>query len=46
MRFSNGEICEGTFKTDMVEGEGTFTCLDGRQIHGIWQENQLTTLLS
>ena len=37
LKFSNGEIFEGTFKKDMVEGEGTFTSLDGRKIHGIWR---------
>jgi hypothetical protein len=45
LKFSNGEIFEGTFRKDMVEGEGTFYCMSGRKIHGIWRENHLGTML-
>jgi hypothetical protein len=31
---------DGTWAEDLFEGEGTFTCCDGRQYHGDWQRGK------
>ena len=38
---SNSEYFEGHFQDDYIDGEGTFTCLDGRQITNTWVQNKL-----
>lgn len=45
LQFSNGEVFEGTFKEDMVEGEGVFYRRNRERIHGIWHENRLEEIL-
>lgn len=39
--FSNGESIEGNFVMDIVEGDGVFRTLDGREIRGTWIDNKL-----
>jgi hypothetical protein len=41
---SNGEIFEGSFKDDMVWGEGVLLRRDGTRLKGIWRENKLVRI--
>jgi hypothetical protein len=45
LKFSNGELFEGSFVEDMVQGEGMFYCRDGQRIHAVWMENQLVQMV-
>ena len=38
---SNGEVFEGHFKEDMVDGEGVLTRDNGSRVRGIWRKNKL-----
>lgn len=38
---SNGEIFEGNFKDDMIDGEGILCRLNGSRIKGLWRKNKL-----
>jgi hypothetical protein len=41
---SNGEVFEGHFKDDMVDGEGLLNRENGTRIRGIWRKNKLIRL--
>ena len=45
LKLSNGEIFEGEFRHDMIEGKGKFFTVSGEIISGIWKESKLLTLL-
>ena len=43
---SNGEVFEGLFKKDSINGQGKFTNLQGEVIEGVWENNVLTEILN
>lgn len=43
IKFITGEKFYGTFKSDIIDGEGTFHKKDGDVIHGIWRNNAFVT---
>lgn len=45
MRFVSGEKFVGTFRWEVIEGEGSFYAADGQVIHGVWTNNKLTATL-
>lgn len=38
---TNGEIFEGEFKEDSIEGQGQFKTWNGDIVSGIWEGNML-----
>ncbi len=45
MKLSNGEIFEGEFKKDKIEGVGYFISMSGSKINGIWKDSKLIKLI-
>lgn len=45
MKYYNGEVFEGEFKEDMIDGRGRFTRLSGEIITGIWRNSILERIL-
>ena len=41
MTFVNGEVYEGEFNNDIIDGNGKFYTMYGDTIDGIWEENNL-----
>jgi hypothetical protein len=37
LELTNGEVLDGRFYQDSIEGQGTFYTLDGRRVRGIWR---------
>jgi hypothetical protein len=44
LRLSNGEVFEGEFKYDKIDGKGRFYTLGGGVVSGLWKENKLVSL--
>jgi hypothetical protein len=45
LKLSNGEIFEGEFKKDKIEGVGYFISMNGNKINGIWKDSKLIKLI-
>jgi hypothetical protein len=45
LKLSNGEIFEGEFKKDKIEGVGYFISMSGSKINGIWKDSKLIKLI-
>jgi len=45
LKLSNGEIFEGEFKKDKIEGVGYFISMNGSKINGIWKDSKLIKLI-
>lgn len=37
LELTNGEVFEGSFYHDSIEGQGTFYRQDGRRVRGVWR---------
>jgi hypothetical protein len=46
IHLSNGELFEGDFHLDLIQGFGKFHTLDGRVIEGIWRESKLIKVIN
>ena len=44
IKLTNGEIFEGEFDKDVIEGRGKFYALNGKIINGVWKENKLVEI--
>jgi hypothetical protein len=45
LTLTNGETLEGQFSDDYIEGEATFTTVDGEAITGVWTKNELVSII-
>lgn len=41
LRLTNGEVFEGRFKDNQIDGPGVFYSLDGKAHQGVWNYNKL-----
>jgi hypothetical protein len=44
LTLTNGEVLEGQFSDDYIEGEAVFHTLDGEAIRGTWSKNALVSV--
>lgn len=44
MKLSNGELYEGEWKCDRVDGRGRFITIHGEIINGLWRENKIVKI--
>lgn len=42
LKLSNGEIFEGCFKDDYIDGPGKFYSIDGIVVDGVWRQSKLS----
>lgn len=45
LQLTNGERFEGCFNDGMIDGEGTYTAVDGQEIKGLWKDGVLVQRL-
>lgn len=45
IKFSSGEMFEGEFSNDKMEGKGKFHKKDGTVIHGLWKGSKFVVRL-
>ena len=45
IRLSNGEVFEGDFHNDRIQGFGKFHNLEGSVVEGIWKESRLIKVI-
>ncbi len=45
LTLTNGEVLEGEFREDFIEGEGTFHTVEGDAISGVWSKNTLVSVI-
>jgi hypothetical protein len=46
IKLSNGELFEGDFHNDRIQGFGKFHTIDGGTIEGIWRESRLIKIIN
>ena len=46
IKLSNGEVFEGDFHEDKIQGFGKFHSLDGTVIEGMWRDSKLIKVIS
>ena len=45
LTLTNGEVLEGEFREDFIEGEATFHTVEGEAISGVWSKNTLVSII-
>jgi hypothetical protein len=45
LTLTNGEVLEGEFREDFIEGEATFHTVEGESISGVWSKNTLVSII-
>lgn len=45
LTLTNGEVLEGEFREDFIEGEATFHTAEGEAISGVWSKNNLVSII-
>lgn len=46
IKLSNGEVFEGDFHEDKIQGFGKFHTLQGKTLEGIWRESKLIKVIN
>ena len=46
IKLSNGEVFEGDFHEDKIQGFGKFRGLDGKVVEGIWRDSKLVKVIN
>ena len=46
INLTNGEVFEGDFHNDRIQGFGKFYTIEGRVIEGIWRESKLIKIIN
>ena len=45
IKLSNGEVFEGDFHQDKIQGVGKFHSLEGKVVEGMWRDSKLVKVI-
>lgn len=46
IKLSNGEVFEGDFHEDKIQGFGKFHAIEGKVIEGMWRDSKLIKVIA